>query len=61
MDILAPQTTEALKHTGGFSLQTLKSFRASQGLLLASAVAYNALLSLVPLLILSHSTLSLYR
>src|SRR5262245_19125505 len=58
MDILGPQATEALKHPGAFALQTLKSFRANQGLLLASAVAYNALLSLVPLLILIVIALS---
>src|SRR2546421_8216894 len=58
MDILGPQATEALKHPGAFALLTLKSFRANQGLLLASAVAYNALLSLVPLLILIVIALS---
>jgi len=41
-----------LKHPGAFALDTLKSFRANQGLLLAGAVAYYALLSIVPLLIL---------
>jgi len=35
-----------------FSLRVLKAFRANQGLLLAGAVAYYALLSIVPLLIL---------
>ncbi|MEP7098030.1 MAG: YihY/virulence factor BrkB family protein [Dokdonella sp.] len=35
-----------------FTLDVLKSFRANQGLLLAGAVAYYTLLSLVPLLIL---------
>lgn len=35
-----------------FALQTLRAFRANQGLLLAGAVAYYALLSIVPLLIL---------
>jgi YihY family inner membrane protein len=35
-----------------FSLAVIKQFRANQGLLLAGAVAYYALLSLVPLLIL---------
>ena len=37
---------------GEFALQVLKAFRANQGLLLAGAVAYYALLSIVPLLIL---------
>src|SRR4051812_21341252 len=35
-----------------FSIEVLKAFRANQGLLLAGAVAYYTLLSLVPLLIL---------
>lgn len=47
-----------LKHPGVFALQTLKAFRANQGLLLAGAVAYYALLSIVPLLILTVIALS---
>ena len=47
-----------LKHPGAFALQTLKAFRANQGLLLAGAVAYYALLSIVPLLILTVIALS---
>ncbi len=43
---------------GRFFLQTLKAFRANQGMLLAGAVAYYALLSIVPLLILSVIALS---
>ena len=43
---------------GAFVLQTLKAFRANQGLLLAGAVAYYALLSIVPLLILFAIALS---
>ncbi len=39
-------------------LRTLKAFRANQGLLLAGAVAYYALLSIVPLLILTAIALS---
>jgi membrane protein len=39
-----------LKHPGAFFAQTLKSFRANQGLLLAGAVAYYTLLSVIPLL-----------
>src|SRR5918999_38646 len=46
------------KHPGAFALQTLKAFRANQGLLLAGAVAYYALLSIVPLLILTVIALS---
>ena len=41
-----------------FALRVLKAFRANQGLLLAGAVAYYALLSVVPLLILSVVALS---
>ena len=47
-----------LAHPGRFALQVLRSFRANQGLLLAGAVAYYALLSIVPLLILSVIALS---
>src|SRR5689334_12129647 len=41
-----------LARPGAFAWQTLKAFKAHQGLLLAGAVAYYALLSIVPLLIL---------
>jgi YihY family inner membrane protein len=41
-----------------FALQVLKSFRANQGLLLAGAIAYYTLLSMVPLLILAIMALS---
>ena len=41
-----------------FAWRTLKAFRANQGLLLAGAVAYYALLSIVPLLILVVIALS---
>ena len=41
-----------------FSLQVLKAFQANQGLLLAGAVAYYALLSIIPLLILTVMALS---
>jgi YihY family inner membrane protein len=47
-----------LKHPGAFAIQTLKRFRANQGILLAGAVAYYALLSIVPLLILTVIALS---
>ena len=39
-------------HPGAFTLRVLRAFRANQGLLLAGAVAYYTLLSIVPLLIL---------
>ncbi len=45
-------------HPWAFVAQTLKAFRANQGLLLAGAVAYYALLSLVPMMILSVIALS---
>jgi len=41
-----------------FALRTLKAFKANQGLLLAGAVAYYALLSIVPMLILLVIALS---
>ena len=36
----------------GFAVQTIRAFRANQGLLLAGGVAYYTLLSIVPLMIL---------
>jgi membrane protein len=55
---LTANTRKVLKHPGAFALRVLKSFRANQGLLLAGAVAYYTLLSLVPLLILVMIVLS---
>jgi membrane protein len=52
MQILSRNAVRALRHPAAFALAVLKQFRANQGLLLAGAVAYYALLSLVPLLIL---------
>ena len=52
------RTRLALKHPAAFALRTLRAFRANQGLLLAGAVAYYALLSIVPMLILTVITLS---
>ena len=49
---------QVLERPGPFILRTLKAFKANQGLLLAGAVAYNALLSIVPLLILFVIVLS---
>ena len=43
---------EILRHPAGFIRCVLKGFRANQGLLLAGAVAYYTLLSMIPLLIL---------
>jgi YihY family inner membrane protein len=47
-----------LGHPLAFTLGVLKSFRANQGLLLAGAVAYYALLSIVPFLMLVVVVLS---
>ena len=49
---------QVLQHPGAFAVQVLKGFGANQGLLLAGAVAYYALLSLVPLMILVLIALS---
>ena len=54
----SPQAKYLVQAPGAFALQTLRAFRANQGLLLAGAVAYYALLSLVPLLILVVIALS---
>jgi membrane protein len=58
MRLLGPQASHVLANPGRFFWQTVKAFRANQGLLLAGAVAYYALLSIVPLLILSVIVLS---
>jgi membrane protein len=58
MTIINQQAQWILSHPAQFAFQTLKGFRANQGLLLAGAVAYYALLSIVPLLILIVISLS---
>jgi YihY family inner membrane protein len=58
MPLVSPPAAQVLKHPGAFALQVVKAFRANQGLLLAGAVAYYTLLSLVPLLILVVIALS---
>jgi YihY family inner membrane protein len=58
MQILDARVRDLLHHPGPFALRTLRQFRANQGLLLAGAVAYYALLSIVPLLILMMIALS---
>ena len=58
MHFIGPQARHVIAHPGRFLWQTVKAFRANQGLLLAGAVAYYALLSIVPLLILSVIVLS---
>lgn len=50
--------TQILKQPGTFALRVLKGFKANQGMLLAGAVAYYTLLSLIPLLILLLIVLS---
>jgi membrane protein len=58
MNLLNPRTVHVLKNPAAFALQVLRAFQANQGLLLAGAVAYYALLSIVPLLILMVIALS---
>lgn len=53
-----PHTAYLLRHPLAFLWSAVKAFRANQGLLLAGAVAYYALLSIVPLLIVSVIGLS---
>ncbi|HEX2134453.1 MAG TPA: YihY/virulence factor BrkB family protein [Microvirga sp.] len=55
---LGDNARKVFERPGAFALAVLKHFRANQGLLLAGAVAYYALLSLVPLLILILVALS---
>ena len=54
----AHPAAQVLAHPAAFAVRTLKAFRANQGLLLAGAVAFYALLSIVPLLILTVIALS---
>lgn len=58
MKLIDPRTTYVLINPLAFALRVLKSFQANQGLLLAGAVAYYALLSIVPMLILMVIALS---
>ena len=44
MKLIDPRTTYILKNPVAFTLQVLKAFQANQGLLLAGAVAYYALI-----------------
>jgi len=60
MRITDSRAVLVLKDPWAFARRTLRSFRAHQGMLLAGAVAYYALLSIVPLLILSVVVLSHY-
>lgn len=58
MRIISPQAAQVIASPRVFGWRVLKNFRANQGLLLAGAVAYYALLSVVPLLILTVIALS---
>ena len=58
MRLLGRQASYVVTHPGAFVLRVLRAFRANQGLLLAGAVAYYTLLSIVPLLILVVIALS---
>ncbi|HZY19441.1 MAG TPA: YihY/virulence factor BrkB family protein [Ramlibacter sp.] len=58
MPVLSPAAAHVLAHPGAFARQVLRGFMQNQGLLLAGAVAYYALLSVVPLLILAVIALS---
>ena len=58
MKLIDPRTFYVMKNPVAFALRVLKGFQANQGLLLAGAVAYYALLSIVPLLILTVIALS---
>ena len=56
--MLSPRMVHILQNPGAFAWGVLKQFKKNQGLLLAGAVAYYALLSIVPLLILLVIALS---
>ena len=58
LTLVTPEAVQIIKHPVAFALQVLRAFRANQGLLLAGAVAYYTLLSIVPLLILVVIALS---
>ncbi len=58
MHLISPQAAYVLRRPGAFAWRVLTSFRRNQGLLLAGAVAYYALLSIVPLMILTVIALS---
>ena len=58
MRAFGQQAAYVVTHPAAFSLGVLRAFRANQGLLLAGAVAYYTLLSIVPLLILLLIALS---
>jgi membrane protein len=58
MPVLSPASAWVLENPWAFTRRVLKGFQSNQGLLLAGAVAYYALLSVVPLLVLTVIALS---
>src|ERR1051326_6185149 len=58
MELSSQSAKRLFKQPGPFAIAVIKQFRANQGILLAGAVAYYTLLSLVPLLILILLALS---
>lgn len=58
MTMLSKSASRFLKNPMGFVFRVLNSFSKNQGMLLAGAIAYYALLSLIPFLILSAIVLS---
>ncbi|HKB59873.1 MAG TPA: YihY/virulence factor BrkB family protein [Gallionellaceae bacterium] len=58
LKLIDPRTAFVITNPWLFALRVLKGFQANQGLLLAGAVAYYALLSIVPLFILMVMALS---
>jgi membrane protein len=58
MRIASERFVHVVKNPLGFTVKVLQAFRSNQGLLLAGAVAYYALLSIIPLLILMVIALS---
>src|SRR5437016_10895247 len=58
MKLPSQSAKRLFKQPSNFALAVIKQFRANQGFLLAGAVAYYTLLSLVPLLILVLLALS---
>src|SRR5512141_1919608 len=58
MKLVTPRAEHVVRHPVAFVLRVLRAFQANQGLLLAGAVAYYALLSILPALILMVIALS---
>ena len=56
--LFSKRSLHVLAHPADFALRTLQGFRKNQGILLAGAVAYYTLLSVLPLLILTVLALS---